>query len=182
MYVNLFTKKRETRTHMYTYIYVWVYENLSYSHIYKYIYIYMCVCVRVCVYVCEWNSFANISISVLWYFTKIVWRSLRGVVANVLDWIRLRCMFICAAFKFHTEWNNALRVGTSTTTIHWSCPWCNGYRRRKWTRRHEFKSWTRLIAFHIALIPLGKVWIQLFSLRLWVNCRADWVLQPWGGN
>ena len=37
------------------------------------------------------------------------------------------------------------------------CPWCNGYRRRKWTRRHEFKSWTRLIAFHIALIPLGKV-------------------------
>ena len=25
------------------------------------------------------------------------------------------------------------------------------------THRHEFKSWTRLIAFHIALIPLGKV-------------------------
>ena len=23
------------------------------------------------------------------------------------------------------------------------CPWCNGYRRRKWTQRHEFKSWTR---------------------------------------
>ena len=38
-----------------------------------------------------------------------------------------------------------------------SCPWCNGYCRRKWTRRHEFKSWTRLVAFHIALIPLGKV-------------------------
>ena len=56
------------------------------------------------------------------------------------------------------------------------CPWCNCYRRRKWTRRHEFKSWTRLIAFHIALIPLGKVWIQLFSLQLWVNSRADWVL------
>ena len=49
------------------------------------------------------------------------------------------------------------------------CPWCNGYRRRNWTRRHEFKSWTRLIAFHIALIPLGKVWIQLLSLQLWVN-------------
>ena len=32
-----------------------------------------------------------------------------------------------------------------------------GYRRRNWTRRYEFKSWTRLIAFHIALIPLGKV-------------------------
>ena len=37
------------------------------------------------------------------------------------------------------------------------CPWCNGYRRRKWTRRHEFKSWMRMIAFHIALIPSGKV-------------------------
>ena len=22
----------------------------------------------------------------------------------------------------------------------WRCPWCNGYHRRKWTRRHEFKS------------------------------------------
>ena len=53
------------------------------------------------------------------------------------------------------------------------CPWCNCYCRRKWTRRHEFKSWTRLIAFHIALIPLGKVWIQLFSLQLWVNSRTD---------
>ena len=55
----------------------------------------------------------------------------------------------------------------------WRCLWCNCYRRRKWTRRHEFKSWTRLIAFHIALIPLGKVWTQLFSLQLWVNSRTD---------
>ena len=55
----------------------------------------------------------------------------------------------------------------------WRCPWCNGYRRRIWTQRHEFKSWTWLIAFHIALILLGKVWIQLFSLQLWVNSRAD---------
>ena len=62
------------------------------------------------------------------------------------------------------------------------CPWCNSYCRMKWTRWHEFKSRTRLIAFHIALIPLGKVWIQLFSLQLWVNSRTDWVLQPWGGN
>ena len=30
-----------------------------------------------------------------------------------------------------------------------------------------------LITFHMALIPLGKVWIQLFSLQLWVNSRAD---------
>ena len=52
------------------------------------------------------------------------------------------------------------------------CPWCNVYRHRKCTW-YEFKSWTRLIAFHIALIPLRKVWIQLFSLQLWVNNRAD---------
>ena len=32
---------------------------------------------------------------------------------------------------------------------------------------------TRLIAFHIALIPLGKVLIQLFSLQLWVNSMTD---------
>ena len=54
------------------------------------------------------------------------------------------------------------------------CLWCNGYRRRKWTRWHEYKPWTRPIEFHIALIPLGKVWIQIFSLQLWVNSRADW--------
>ena len=56
---------------------------------------------------------------------------------------------------------------------HWRCPWCNSYRRGKWTQRHEFKSWTRLITFHIAQIPLGKVWIQLFSLQIWVNSRTD---------
>ena len=59
-------------------------------------------------------------------------------------------------------------------TVSHRYPWCNGYRRRKWTRRHKFKSWTRLVAFHIALIPLEKVWIQLFSFQQWVNSRADW--------
>ena len=52
----------------------------------------------------------------------------------------------------------------------------------KWTRRHEFKFWTRLIAVHIIVIPFGKVWIQLFSLQVWVNSMADWVLLPWWGN
>ena len=63
----------------------------------------------------------------------------------------------------------------SITSIYCEVTGCNGYRRRKWTRRHEFKSWMRMIAFHIALIPLGKVWIQLFSLQLWVNSRTDCV-------
>ena len=53
---------------------------------------------------------------------------------------------------------------------------CNVYRHRKWTRRYEFKSRSRLISFSIALIPLGKVSIQLFYLQLWVNSRADWEL------
>ena len=35
-----------------------------------------------------------------------------------------------------------------------------------------------LTAFHKAQIPLGKVQIQLFSLHLWANSKADWVLQP----
>ena len=55
--------------------------------------------------------------------------------------------------------------------------WCNSYCRRKWTQRYEFKSWTKLIAFHIVVIPLGKVWIQLFSFQLWINSRADWTLE-----
>ena len=64
-------------------------------------------------------------------------------------------------------------VTVMVPTLLTRCPWYSCYRRRKWTRRHEFKSWTRMIAFHIALIPLGKVWIQLFSLQLWVNSRTD---------
>ena len=78
--------------------------------------------------------------------------------------------------QFLKDWTVKHRLSSA------AYPRCNGYRRRKWTRRHEFKSWTRLIAFHIALMPLGKVRIQLFSLQLWVNSRADCVLQPWRGN
>ena len=82
--------------------------------------------------------------------------------------------------KTATYWPPALPA--ITALLSWRCSWCNGYPCRKWTQRLEFKSWTRMIAFHIALIPLGKVWIQLFSLQLWVNSWADWVLQPWWGN
>ena len=69
-------------------------------------------------------------------------------------------------------------------------PWCNGYRRRGGARSvmvivigngygdMSSNPWTRLMAFHKALIPVGKVWIQLFTLQLWVNSRADWILQP----
>ena len=88
----------------------------------------------------------------------------------------------CSSYWKGSFWV-ALNYGRPSLLIHnWysylfrRCPWCNGYHRRKWTQQHEFKSWTRLIAFHIALIPLGKVWIQLFFLQLWVTSWVDWVL------
>ena len=56
---------------------------------------------------------------------------------------------------------NLIKKVSDISTALWRCLWCNGYRRRKWTWRHEFKPWTSLIACHIALIPLGKVWIIL---------------------
>ena len=39
----------------------------------------------------------------------------------------------------------------------WRCPLCNGYRRRKCTRRLELNPGLDRLHFHIALIPLGKV-------------------------
>ena len=73
----------------------------------------------------------------------------------------------------YTNQNRSCKLRCILLFKTWRFPWCNGYRRRMWTRRHEFKSWTSLITFHIALIPLGKVWIQIFSLQLWVDSRAD---------
>ena len=52
------------------------------------------------------------------------------------------------------------------------CPWCNCYC-WKWTWQPDFKPSARLFAFHIVLIPLGKVWIQLFSLQIRANSRVD---------
>ena len=85
---------------------------------------------------------------------------------------RNQCRLICYKYHHHNQvpWHS---FWLSITIVHWRCPLCNGYRRRKWTRQHEFKSWTTLITFHKALIPLGKEWIQLFSLQLWVNSRAE---------
>ena len=38
-----------------------------------------------------------------------------------------------------------------------------GYRCWKWNRRREFKHLTRLLAFHFALMLMGKAWIHLSS-------------------
>ena len=61
---------------------------------------------------------------------------------------------------------------TFTFHILWKCLRCNNYYNRKWT----LKSWTRLFAFRIVLVLLRTSCIQLSSLQLWVNSRADWVL------
>ena len=49
----------------------------------------------------------------------------------------------------------------------------NGHYCRKWNGQFEFKSWTRPFVFHIVLISLGKVCIQVFSIRLYINSKAD---------
>ena len=116
-------------------------------------YIFIKKCVR---------SFIEVRILCLIMFLLIL------VYANVCDYTT----------RVRNIWNHLtrykrMRSGLFQNVSTRRCPWCNCYRRRKRTRRHEFKSWTKLITFHIALIPLGKVWIQLFSLQLWVNSRAD---------
>ena len=139
--------------------------------IYIYIYIYVCVCVCVCV--CTEVTYMKI--------LNITCKTLSP--ANMSSLRRTRIPIILSSFLLpeklimtlswpgvHTtrllcQQVNITRSITELTlkqcySLKRRCQWCNWYRRRIWTRRHEFKSWTRLIAFHIALIPLGKVWIQ----------------------
>ena len=42
-------------------------------------------------------------------------------------------------------------------------PWRNDYCRKKQNQWSKFKSWTRLSAFYLAPIPLGKALIHMFS-------------------
>ena len=85
------------------------------------------------------------------------------------------------AMNDREEWRERVRDIRATSAIWWwfdgIYPWCNGYCHWKWKL---FKSCTRPFAFRLALIPLGKVCIQLFSIE--VNSRTDQVLQPWCGN
>ena len=133
--------------------------------------LYVCVCVLVCAYVLSVFVFIE-----LW--KKSVTLYLMGCAQSSEMTLQVLTVFLIWYFSglyiCSVDWHRAL-VNLAFIYIYIifrRCPRCNGYHRRKWTRLHEFKSWTRLIAFHIALIPLGKVWIQLFSLQLWVNSRA----------
>ena len=44
--------------------------------------------------------------------------------------------------------------------------WRIGYCQKKWTQKHEFKFWTKLFMFDIALISMGEAWINLFFFLL----------------
>ena len=62
---------------------------------------------------------------------------------NILDFQKFPTILNACTKSLETYWRYLVYV--------WKCPWCNGYSHEKWTRWHEFKSWTRLIIFHIAL-------------------------------
>ena len=139
--------------------------NNTYIYIYIYIYIYFIEHNR---HFLSPYFFVDLFILPYWFYN--VWRELVDVSSIIIYFPNT----FCPTLGHHQG-----RIYYKGKDLLQKCPWCNGYRHRKWTQWHEFKSWTRLIIFYIALIPLGKVWIQLFSLQLWVNSRADWVLQPW---
>ena len=40
----------------------------------------------------------------------------------------------------------------------------------------------KTVCISSSMIHLGTVYIDLFSLQIWVNSRADWALYPWYGN
>ena len=132
------------------------------------------------------SSMSPIDPCLKWFWIILIHRLIKQWYCNKLWSVCTYFYFLSKGIKI-VNWITMIRKSAEhLRTIFGNtfrrCPWCNGYRRRKWTRRHEFKSSTGLIAFHIGLIPLGKVWIQLLSLQLWVNSRTDWVLQPWRGN
>ena len=59
-----------------------------------------------------------------------------------------------------------------------TCLWCNDYYHMRWTWLPKFKSWMSLFAFHIAIISLGKAWIQLFFLQLWIKIGQTGLFYP----
>ena len=131
---------------------------------------------------CLWKQKRKKKLNI--FYVSLEWHWIQ--IGNHEDSLKKYCLptviIACSVWKVLRSKLCASASDTKENKLIYRCPWCNGYRRRKWTRRHEFKSLTRLIEFYITLIPLGKVWIQLFSLQLWVNSRTEWVLQPWWGN
>ena len=87
-----------------------------------------------------------------WLLRSLSWKKKWIILLSRDDLLRA-----CLAHKLMVEtWRKRRNSNTHT---HRKDSWDNVYHRKKWTWRHGFKSWMTLIAFHIALIPLEKVWI-----------------------
>ena len=112
------------------------------------------------------NSSISNNLILAWVrFSKVSYQDLDRSKIELVD-------IKCLSYKIkHTHWHTHTHTHTIThmckhthTHTHtykyiiiiMSWWWCNCYRRRNWTRGLEFISWTRLIAFHIALIPLER--------------------------
>ena len=102
---------------------------------------------------------------------KIIFR--RG---RIID-MAVICTGTSAKDKLFTVDRNDILFWCFSSSIS-SCFWsqCRG----KWNRILDFKSWTRLLAFHIVLISLGKTGIEVFSFQLWIKKQTG--LSPWYSN
>ena len=104
---------------------------------------------------------------------------------NSLRYIRFLCYLVIFFFYYFGEGAVVRYEMFIDIRTEGSCVRCM---KSQWLSSFEMdtanrvQSWKRLFAFYKALILLGKVRIQLFSLQQWVNCRADWVLKPWEGK
>ena len=149
-----------THTHTHTHTYIYIYIRLEFIDILK-------------------RNYPNCVLNQVYNICRHIWISL---CTAKYHWEKRKSIRIFHYKSISSIIDGLFRYSHPPTDCFvlselFRCPWCNGYRRGKWTRRLEFKSWTRMIAFHIALIPFGKEWIQLFPLQQWVNSRTDWALQ-----
>ena len=96
-------------------------------------------------FILRWSTMPSPSIQqILLVASAALWPS--SNLLRISSRIRLCWTLISTAFKSRTEWSNAHCVSAPTTmillttmdTCHgmYYCPWCNGYRCSKWTRRH----------------------------------------------
>ena len=110
-----------------------------------------------------------------WYVTFAFYYSANNYLSP-LDHYPFVFFFFFVLFCFlksaHTEkMHHIFRCEIKRSTYTWLLTyiWNNGYRCSKWSRWPEFYTWTWLFAYHIVLTSLGKLWIQQFSLWLYMN-------------
>ena len=101
-------------------------------------------------------------------FIEFVMLTVINLQTTVPPWCIL---FTKLSFAWHraTSVEHVVKTELSTlVTIDWIIlrSWWNGYRQKKCTRWPKFNYRTRLFAFLVALILLGKVCHQLLSLSL----------------